>query len=75
MNAGTGAAEQWLITFTQVLRAALPSGQYIITHARTLISVITKLRLTEMTLNSGRSLVQCSKISGGRLSPRELPGG
>ena len=31
MNGGT--AEAWLITFTQSLRSALPSGQYIITHA------------------------------------------
>lgn len=32
-DAGTGAAEQWLITFTQQLRSQLPAGQYIITHA------------------------------------------
>lgn len=31
MQAGTG--EAWLITFTQALRAQLPSPQYIITHA------------------------------------------
>ncbi|GJE89101.1 glycoside hydrolase family 18 protein [Phanerochaete sordida] len=31
-NAGDGAAEQWLITFTRQLRAQLPAGQYIITH-------------------------------------------
>lgn len=33
INAANGAAEAWLITFTQTLRAALPAGQYIITHA------------------------------------------
>ena len=32
MDAGT--AEAWLITFTTELRAQLPSGDYIITHAR-----------------------------------------
>ncbi|KZT52238.1 glycoside hydrolase family 18 protein [Calocera cornea HHB12733] len=32
-NAGTDAAVTWLVTFTQALRAELPSGQYIITHA------------------------------------------
>ncbi|KAF7973212.1 hypothetical protein HWV62_32660 [Athelia sp. TMB] len=32
-DAGTGAAENWLITFFTVLRAALPSGDYIITGA------------------------------------------
>ncbi|KZP24588.1 glycoside hydrolase family 18 protein [Athelia psychrophila] len=32
-NGGTGSAEQWLITFFTVLRAALPEGQYIITGA------------------------------------------
>lgn len=32
-DAGTGEAEDWLITFTTVLREALPSGSYIITHA------------------------------------------
>ncbi|KII87370.1 glycoside hydrolase family 18 protein [Plicaturopsis crispa FD-325 SS-3] len=31
MNAGTGTA--WLVTFTQALRAELPQGTYIITHA------------------------------------------
>ncbi|KAG1795178.1 glycoside hydrolase family 18 protein [Suillus plorans] len=33
MNAQNGSAEDWLTTFTQVLRAALPQGQYILTHA------------------------------------------
>ncbi|KZT41907.1 glycoside hydrolase family 18 protein, partial [Sistotremastrum suecicum HHB10207 ss-3] len=33
INSGTGSAETWLITFTKALRAQLPSGQYIITHA------------------------------------------
>ncbi|KAG2050983.1 glycoside hydrolase family 18 protein [Suillus hirtellus] len=33
MNAENGSAEDWLTTFTQVLRAALPQGQYILTHA------------------------------------------
>ncbi|KAH8093282.1 glycoside hydrolase family 18 protein [Cristinia sonorae] len=32
-DAGNGKAEQWLITFTQQLRAQLPAGQFIITHA------------------------------------------
>ncbi|KZP00464.1 glycoside hydrolase family 18 protein [Calocera viscosa TUFC12733] len=32
-NAGTDAAVNWLVTFTQTLRAALPTGQYLITHA------------------------------------------
>ncbi|KAF8735396.1 hypothetical protein AX14_002147 [Amanita brunnescens Koide BX004] len=30
---GDGSAENWLITFTQTLRARLPAGQYLITHA------------------------------------------
>lgn len=34
MNAQDGSAENWLATFTQALRAQLPRGQYIITHAR-----------------------------------------
>lgn len=33
MNAQDGSAENWLATFTQALRAQLPQGQYIITHA------------------------------------------
>ncbi|EJU05019.1 glycoside hydrolase [Dacryopinax primogenitus] len=33
-NSGTNEAVTWLVTFTQALRAALPAGQYIITHAR-----------------------------------------
>ncbi|KAF7983288.1 hypothetical protein HWV62_22945 [Athelia sp. TMB] len=33
-NKGDGSGEQWLITFTTALRAALPSGQYLISHAR-----------------------------------------
>ncbi|KAJ7066616.1 glycoside hydrolase family 18 protein [Mycena amicta] len=32
-DAGNGSAESWLITFTTQLRALLPAGQYIITHA------------------------------------------
>ncbi|KAF7309788.1 Glycoside hydrolase family 18 protein [Mycena indigotica] len=32
-DAGNGSAENWLITFTTQLRALLPTGQYIITHA------------------------------------------
>ncbi|KAI0705198.1 glycoside hydrolase family 18 protein [Cytidiella melzeri] len=32
-DAGTGAAESWLISFTQQLRTQLPVGQYILTHA------------------------------------------
>lgn len=32
-DGGSGSAENWLITFTQVLRAALPAPTYIITHA------------------------------------------
>ncbi|KAG2136264.1 glycoside hydrolase family 18 protein [Suillus cothurnatus] len=34
MNAENGSAETWLITFTKALRAKLPQGQYILTHAR-----------------------------------------
>lgn len=34
MNKANGAAEQWLVTFTQALRSQLPQGQYILTHAR-----------------------------------------
>lgn len=34
MNAGDGKAEQWLIAFTTALRAELPQGEYILTHAR-----------------------------------------
>lgn len=33
VNAQDGSAENWLATFTQALRAQLPEGQYIITHA------------------------------------------
>jgi chitinase len=33
MNRRDGSAENWLITFTQTLRASLPQGQYIVTHA------------------------------------------
>lgn len=33
MNKQNGKAEQWLIDYTNALRKALPSGQYIITHA------------------------------------------
>jgi len=33
INSGTGSAETWLVTFTNALRAKLPSGQFIITHA------------------------------------------
>ncbi|KAI6107434.1 glycoside hydrolase superfamily [Pisolithus thermaeus] len=33
VNAQDGSAENWLTTFTQALRAQLPEGQYIITHA------------------------------------------
>ncbi|KAF8845083.1 glycoside hydrolase family 18 protein [Paxillus ammoniavirescens] len=33
MNAMDGSAEAWLATFTTALRAKLPAGQYIITHA------------------------------------------
>ncbi|KAJ7247665.1 glycoside hydrolase [Mycena haematopus] len=32
-DAGTGAAENWLISFTTQLRTILPQGSYIITHA------------------------------------------
>ncbi|KAG6336460.1 hypothetical protein ID866_2631 [Astraeus odoratus] len=34
MNAQNGGAETWLATFTTALRAQLPEGQYILTHAR-----------------------------------------
>ncbi|KAF8310209.1 glycoside hydrolase [Clavulina sp. PMI_390] len=33
MNEENGSAENWLITFTNTLRSALPSGEYLITHA------------------------------------------
>ncbi|EJU00710.1 glycoside hydrolase [Dacryopinax primogenitus] len=33
MNAQDGSAEAWLTTFTQALRAQLPAGQYLLTHA------------------------------------------
>ena len=33
MNKGDGSAEKWVGTFTQTLRAALPKGQFILTHA------------------------------------------
>ncbi|EIW74227.1 glycoside hydrolase family 18 protein [Coniophora puteana RWD-64-598 SS2] len=32
-NKGDGSAETWLINFTKELRAKLPQGQYILTHA------------------------------------------
>ncbi|KAI0073512.1 glycoside hydrolase family 18 protein [Panus rudis PR-1116 ss-1] len=32
-DAGTGAAENWLISFTKQLRTQLPQGDYILTHA------------------------------------------
>ena len=34
INKHDGSAENWLITFTRTLRAALPAGSYLITHAR-----------------------------------------
>ncbi|KAG1752140.1 glycoside hydrolase family 18 protein [Suillus lakei] len=34
MDAENGSAETWLTTFTMALRAKLPQGQYILTHAR-----------------------------------------
>ena len=34
IDAGDGKAEAWLTTFTQAMRAQLPQGQYILTHAR-----------------------------------------
>ena len=34
MNLQNGAAEQWIISFTQALRTELPQGQYLLTHAR-----------------------------------------
>ena len=34
MNKGDGAAEAWLVTFTQTLRRQLPKGQFILSHAR-----------------------------------------
>ncbi|KAJ3983144.1 putative chitinase [Lentinula detonsa] len=33
MNKADGNAEQWIIDFTNALRAELPQGQYILTHA------------------------------------------
>lgn len=33
MNKADGSAETWLVTFTKELRAQLPQGQYILTHA------------------------------------------
>ena len=33
MDKRDGSAENWLIEFTRALRAALPAGQYIVTHA------------------------------------------
>lgn len=33
MDKENGKAEQWLIDYTKALRAELPSGQYILTHA------------------------------------------
>lgn len=33
-NKGDGSAEKWLSDFTTALRAALPAGDFIITHAR-----------------------------------------
>ena len=38
MNAQDGSAENWLTTFTKALRAQLPQGQYILTHARKVFS-------------------------------------
>ena len=34
MESGSSVGEDWLITFQKRLRAQLPEGQYIITHAR-----------------------------------------
>lgn len=33
INRGDGAAEQWVTTFTQILRQTLPQGQFILSHA------------------------------------------
>ena len=35
-----GTAENWLISFTRQLRAQLPAGDYIITHARQLYVIL-----------------------------------
>ena len=33
MNRGDGAAEDWVVKFTQTLRKSLPQGQFILSHA------------------------------------------
>ena len=58
MDAGT--AEAWLITFTTELRAQLPSGDYIITHARGSRNILIRTieALTSAMFSSCRSLVR-----------------
>jgi hypothetical protein len=65
MDAGNGKAETWLINFTKALRAQLPSGQYILTHAREYLPahVIT---LADIPF-SRRTLVHTYKICWWRL--------
>ena len=36
MRTQAGTGETWVVTFTQALRAQLPQGQFILSHARTL---------------------------------------
>jgi hypothetical protein len=64
MNRGDGSAENWLITFTTELRKLLPSGQYLITHARKSddhVSVATA-ELMGIPLYSGRPLVRKGQL-------------
>jgi GH18 family chitinase len=40
MNKGDGKAEQWVITLTKTLRSKLPSGKYLISHARKCLVIL-----------------------------------
>lgn len=40
MNLADGSAETWIIDFTTALRAELPQGEYILTHARELLCTL-----------------------------------
>lgn len=57
----SGTAENWLISFTKQLRSQLPSGQYIITHAREsaayACSLACELIADEDASCSGRAMV------------------
>lgn len=43
MDNGDGKGEQWLEDFTTALRQELPAGQYLLTHAREYLQIVSSL--------------------------------